>query len=232
MDILILFFGFIIGYLLLPLLKEDIKLNQLFKNLRQDLLKRLGVGLLFGLAFLLLQSKISNPYVLLAFLSLSSSLLYLGLYDLKHFEIPAYLVYFLVPTLFVINVVIFFTSESITIWEGNEYIASDNIIAFLVSIIVIGSIVVGSKEKAMGKGDIFLAAIVGLMLGWQKLIIAFYIIILSGSFVGILYGIKQGKLKGVQIPFVPFIVWGTLITFIFWDSIYQLINNYFLFTQY
>jgi len=74
-----------------------------------------------------------------------------------------------------------------------------------------------SKEKAMGLGDVYLAAILGFLLGWQKGFLALYLAFVLGGIIGlflILFGRKKLKSK---IAFGPFLVIGALVM-LFWGE--------------
>jgi len=74
-----------------------------------------------------------------------------------------------------------------------------------------------SKERAMGLGDVYLAAILGFLLGWQKGFLALYLAFVFGGITGlflILFGRKKLKSK---IAFGPFLVIGALVM-LFWGE--------------
>lgn len=83
-----------------------------------------------------------------------------------------------------------------------------------------------TKGGGMGEGDIYLFAITGFMLGFQAGLIAFMLINVLGSIVGLIKARKAGKLKGLKIQFGPFIALGTIIAFLFKT---QLLTYFFLY---
>ena len=79
-------------------------------------------------------------------------------------------------------------------------------------------IVLISKEKWMGWGDVKIAIFMGLLLGPQKTILALFLAFLSGAIISIfLIMLKRKKLKS-EIPFGPFLALATLIALI-WGSV-------------
>jgi prepilin signal peptidase PulO-like enzyme (type II secretory pathway) len=79
-----------------------------------------------------------------------------------------------------------------------------------------------SKEKAMGLGDVYLAAILGFLLGWQKGFLALYISFVLGGITGlflILFGRKKLKSK---IAFGPFLVVGAFLMLFFGEGILRI----------
>lgn len=148
--------------------------------------------------------------------SLFLSLTYLSVYDLLYMEIPAKLTVIL-PILLLISNILFglmYGFETIiTFWGKNQSSPLLNILGGLVGAIFLALVVFATKEKGMGEGDIWVIATIGLMVGLEKLPIAFYIAIFSALFVGLLYSAKIKRFKGVPIPFVPFLVFGGLLSF-------------------
>lgn len=82
-----------------------------------------------------------------------------------------------------------------------------------------------SKERAMGLGDVYLAAIMGFLLGWEKGLIALYIAFVTGAIFGIgLIFLKMKKLKS-KVAFGPFLVIGTIIMLFFGDKVWLSISS-------
>jgi prepilin signal peptidase PulO-like enzyme (type II secretory pathway) len=76
-----------------------------------------------------------------------------------------------------------------------------------------------TKGRGMGFGDVKLVFLLGLILGFPKIVAAFYIAFLTGAILGcilILWGKK--KLTGGTIPFGPFLVLGAIIA-MFWGTV-------------
>jgi prepilin signal peptidase PulO-like enzyme (type II secretory pathway) len=82
-----------------------------------------------------------------------------------------------------------------------------------------------SRERAMGLGDVFLAANIGFLLGWQSGFLALYIAFVTGAVVGIvLLILKRKKIKS-KIAFGPFIVIGTVIMLFWGEKIMEMIKR-------
>lgn len=68
-----------------------------------------------------------------------------------------------------------------------------------------------TKGKGMGMGDVKFVFFMGLLLGWQRTIVALYTAFIVGAIVGIfLMAIKKIKRK-TEIPFGPFLILGTFV---------------------
>lgn len=76
-----------------------------------------------------------------------------------------------------------------------------------------------TRGRGMGLGDVKLVFLLGLFLGFPKVIVAFYIAFLTGAVVGcILVLWRKKKLSGGAIPFGPFLVLGAIIA-MFWGPV-------------
>ncbi|EKN64975.1 A24 family peptidase [Schinkia azotoformans] len=79
------------------------------------------------------------------------------------------------------------------------------------------------SRGGMGGGDIKLFAILGLVLGWKLVLLAFFMSTLFGSIFGIIGLLIKKVERGKPMPFGPYIALGTIVTY-FWGEV--LINWY------
>ena len=159
-------------------------------------LVELATGFLFILAFWYFGFGIS----LIPWLFILSSLLAIFVYDLKHYIIPDSLVFAAIVVAAVFNF---------------------NLLAFLSAFGAAGfflAIVLISRGKWMGVGDIKLAFLMGLMLGWPAILLALFLAFSIGAIIGLgLMAVGRKTLRS-EVPFGPFLVTGTLIA-LFWGEI-------------
>ncbi len=74
------------------------------------------------------------------------------------------------------------------------------------------------KQEAVGFGDVTLMAMIGAFLGWQGVIIVFFI----APFVGAVFGIIQWLLiRQNVLPYGPFLCLGALLTVLFWAPLWN-----------
>lgn len=78
------------------------------------------------------------------------------------------------------------------------------------------------KKESMGGGDVTLLAMVGAFIGWEKVLLAFFVAPLFGSIVGIILKLKD---KREYIPYGPFLSLAAVIS-IFWGD--EIINRLFM----
>lgn len=74
-----------------------------------------------------------------------------------------------------------------------------------------------TRGRGMGFGDVKLAFLMGLFLGFPKIIIALYAAFLTGALVGVILILAQNKSLKTKIAFGPFLIWGTLVAW-FWGE--------------
>lgn len=72
-----------------------------------------------------------------------------------------------------------------------------------------------TRGRGMGLGDVKLAFLMGLFLGFPKIIIALYASFLTGAIVSLILILIGKKRFGQTIPFGPFLVLGTIIALFF-----------------
>lgn len=75
-------------------------------------------------------------------------------------------------------------------------------------------LVVVSKEKWMGAGDIKIGIILGLLNGFGRSIVALFLSFLLGSIVGLIYIYVTKKTMKSSLPFAPFLIVSTLIALV------------------
>ncbi len=81
------------------------------------------------------------------------------------------------------------------------------------------SLIIITKGKGMGGGDVKLGAFIGLMLGFPNSLIAIFLSFLTGAVFSIFLIIFGKKHFGQSIPFGPFLVLGSLMVLFWGDKI-------------
>lgn len=83
-----------------------------------------------------------------------------------------------------------------------------------------------SKGRWMGVGDIKLAFFMGLVLGWPNIIFALFLAFMSGAIVGLfLIFLKKKGLKS-EIPFGPFLAGATVIVLLYGNYLTNLVSGF------
>ncbi|WP_096202817.1 prepilin peptidase [Bacillus sp. FJAT-45350] len=168
-------------------------------------LMELSTGLLFVLAYYF----IGLQWELLVALLFISMLVIIFVSDVRYMLIPDKILLVFAPMFLVLRV---FVAPLSPWW--------DMLLGAVVGFTLLFIIAVVSRG-GMGGGDIKLFAVLGLVLGLQDVLLAFFLSTLFGTIFGIA-GLLTGKVKrGKPMPFGPYIVLGTILTYFFGQDIIQ-----------
>jgi leader peptidase (prepilin peptidase) / N-methyltransferase len=184
-------------------------------------------GILFVAAFLFISLNfkflIFNFYsvfnfqfliALIYYLFIVSCLIVVIFADLKYRIIPDKIVF---PAIIISVLYLFIIHNSLFL---NHLLSGFGACLFFLLLFVI------TKGKGMGFGDVKFAFLMGLILGFPKIIVGLYIAFLTGAVVGCILIIwRKRKLRGSSIPFGPFLVLGALLAMFWGESILQKITS-------
>ncbi|MCL2110281.1 prepilin peptidase [Microgenomates group bacterium] len=77
------------------------------------------------------------------------------------------------------------------------------------------------KKEAFGLGDVKLMMVMGLLLGYRKMVAALFVAFALGSLVGVILLLTQKSDRKTAIPFGPFLVVGTLVALICGEALFR-----------
>jgi len=143
---------------------------------------------------------------------ISAFLVIIFVYDLKHYLIPDKVIYPAISVALVYDLLI-----------SDIHGMSEILISAFGAAAFFAVIVFGSRGRWMGAGDIKLAFLTGLLLGWPNILVALFFAFFSGAIIGIGLILANRKSFKSEVPFGPFLVAGTLIA-LFWGE--RIINWY------
>jgi len=129
------------------------------------------------------------------------------IFDLKYFIIPDEVIY---PAIFLSIIWIIYSFLVQTI-DSHEVILI--IISGLGASLFFFLIWFFSKGMAMGFGDVKLALLIGLLLGFPNTIVGLFLGFLLGAIIGSIAVFLKKKGFKSEVPFAPFLVAGTVIAF-------------------
>ncbi|PIS40108.1 MAG: prepilin peptidase [Candidatus Nealsonbacteria bacterium CG08_land_8_20_14_0_20_36_22] len=171
-------------------------------------LVEIATGLLFLLIFNF-QFSIFN-FIIACFL------ITIFVYDLKHFIIPDKIIFPAIIIALIFNFQ-FLISKQFSIFNYSILSAFGAAIFFLTIVLI-------SRGKAMGIGDIKLAFFMGLFLGFPNILVALFLAFLIGAIIGVGLILAKRKTLKSEVPFGPFLVTGIFIA-LFWGE--KMIGWYF-----
>ncbi len=71
-----------------------------------------------------------------------------------------------------------------------------------------------TKKKGLGLGDVYLAPLLGLLLGWPRILIGLMLAFILGAIVGLSLMVKAKKTLKSSLPFGPFMVGGSFLALV------------------
>lgn len=161
----------------------------------------------------------------LFYLSIFSLLLVIFVYDLRYMEIPMIIFWIALG----ISIVYFLLSDWLN-FNGSLGIFSlqifSGLVAGLVAFLFFFILVSVSRERWMGMGDAYLAFLIGLISGWPSVLLSLTLAFGMGAVWGVILIVLKKKTMKSQIPFAPFLIFGTFIALLL-PRIFPLIK-YFL----
>ncbi len=117
--------------------------------------------------------------------------------------------------------------ESSDYFQRHALMAAEPLLGSILMGFLIGgffmALIIVTKGKGMGGGDVKLGAFIGLGLGFPYSLVALMLAFLTGAILSIILIILGKKHFGQTIPFGPFLVLGSLIA-LFWGN--QIMNWY------
>lgn len=135
-------------------------------------------------------------------------------YDLKNFIIPDVLLALLFFLILIFDIIKLGRSEISLINLFWGVLIGGGLFLFLVVL---------SREKWMGWGDVKLGFLLGLLLGYPYIIVSHLLSFISGALISLLLIFVYGRKLKSEIPFAPFLIIGAVVA-IFWGE--KIINWY------
>ena len=173
-----------------------------------------GTVVLFSLAFFVLTSSGQLTIINLGYwLFLISVLVIVAVVDFK---------YSLIPTTFVFLASLVALFYAYFLYTPDVFL--EHILAAFATSLFFLLIVVLSRGRGMGQGDIVLAFLIGMVLGYRGTAVALFLSFLTGAVVALILIALRKKKFGQTVPFAPFLVFGFLVSLFWWQ---QIINWYF-----
>lgn len=170
---------------------------------KRYMLVELLMGVLFSVVVVFKTNLVENMLFLLVVFSIVT----LSFVDLKTFEIPIELNYF------ILGIGVIYTAINYKVFY--EHILGAIVISGFIAILIYAS-----NGRAMGGGDCKLMFTCGLVLGWKLIIVAFMVGCILGSVIHIAR-IKISKEEKV-LAFGPYLAMGIYIAYIWGDSILKM----------
>jgi leader peptidase (prepilin peptidase)/N-methyltransferase len=182
-----------------------------------------ATGSLFVLTFLILEFGVNLTFgfwilEFIYYLAVICFLAIIFVYDLKHYLIQDKIIY---PAIILSFIWYFLSAVFFKLYTGREilnvaYSALGAAVFFLLIVLI-------SRGRWMGLGDVKLAFFIGLFLGFPQVLVALFLAFFLGAIIGIGLIVFLGKTFKSEVPFGPFLAVGTLVA-LFWGE--KIVNFY------
>lgn len=167
----------------------------------------LTVVLFVGLAL-----RYHDSWALPAFLAVAAGLVALSVIDLEHFLLPNRIVYPLA-----LATVVLLTLAALG--DGEWGALGRAVLGGVAGMVTLGVLHLASP-RSMGFGDVKLAFVLGLALGWLgwgELVLGLFCGFLAGAIVGIVLIALRMRGRKDHLPFGPFLAFGTVVVLLWGD---------------
>lgn len=182
------------------------------------------VELMTGALFVFIAFQwLSGGITLLNFIYLLfiiSALIVIFVSDLRYYIIPDKVIYS-ATILAIIYCIYQFAIE-------DQRLIIINFLAAILASLFFLSIILISRGRWMGWGDVKLAFFMGLLLGFPNILVALFLAFFFGAIIGIGLILAGRKTLKSEIPFGPFLVVGTFIALFWSKELIQLYSHLFL----
>lgn len=152
-----------------------------------------------------------------AFLTLAAVLLAVSVIDLEHYIVPNRIVIaalvIAVPLLFVASIA---HDDLWTFWRSLAAAVGAAASLFVIHLV---------SPRGMGMGDVKLALVLGLHLGWLSVghvLLGLFLGFLLGSVVGLALIVLTSRSRKSAVPFAPFLAAGTMLAVLFGNGLIDL----------
>ena len=176
---------------------------------RAAALTGLTVALFAGLAL-----RYDDSWVLPAFLVVAAGLVALSVIDLVHFLLPNRIVY---PLTFATVALLVLAAAGDDAWGA----FGRALLGGAAAMLALGMLHLVSP-RSMGFGDVKLAFVLGLALGWLgwgELLLGLFCGFLAGAVVGVALIVLRHRGRKDHLPFGPFLAFGTLVVLLWGDVV-------------
>jgi leader peptidase (prepilin peptidase)/N-methyltransferase len=181
---------------------------------RPSLTRQIVVAFVCAGLFGALAARFEDSWALPAYLVLAAALVALSAIDLEHFILPNRIVYPLGGVMIVLLAIASLGDDDFDAF-GRGMIAG--VVAFLVFFVL--HMV---SPRSMGFGDVKLAFVLGLSLGWLawgEVLLGLFLGFLYGALVGIALIVARVRKRNEALPFGPFLAAGALTAILVGDAV-------------
>ncbi len=158
--------------------------------------------------------NIQNIILLVVGMAIIGFLVFSAIFDLKYMILPDFSTFILIG----LGVVYRLLGGG---YESVYYLLLEMLTGGLAGFGFFAILHVATKGKGMGWGDVKLAVFMGVFLGLKNFVISLFLAFIGGAVVGLIMILVFGKSKKKLIPFGPFLIMATVVSWWWGDLIWQ-----------
>ena len=183
------------------------------------------VELTTGVIFALVGARLGADWALPAFLVFSAGLIALSAIDLDTYLLPRKVVY---PTLFATAALLLVAAAATRDLRGLAEAGAGGLIGFGIFFLIHFI-----SPKGMGFGDVRLAGVIGMALGWIQLplvAVGLFLAFLLATIVGVGLMVAGRRGRKDKVPFGPFLAAGAMLAVLVGHKVLDIYEEYFYFS--
>ena len=176
--------------------------------------RQVMVAIVCGALFGALAARFEDSWALPAYLVLAAALVALSVIDLEHYILPNRIVYPLALAMIVLLTIAAVGDDDLDAIERGLLAGAIAFSIFFVLHMI--------SPRSMGFGDVKLAFVLGLSLGWLgwgELLLGLFLGFFYGAIIGIVLIATRVRARSQALPFGPFLAAGALTAILVGDSI-------------
>lgn len=178
----------------------------------------LGMGLVLAVWGILYSPTLLTVLVVI---SATIALLYFSVEDLRSLSIPV------PPMLVLIALVLGIQLYYPTLLADLAFAESVNLFAALGYTAIVAGLILISRGKGLGSGDMLYSFFIGATLGWKLGLVAHLAAVYAAAIAGIMLVFIKRKFHGQIVPLIPFLQFGWTVGLLFGPEIASFARPYF-----
>jgi len=179
------------------------------------------VELVTGAIFLFIFLQVGVSLELFYLFAVFSLLVFVFVFDLKHYIIPDFANFSLIGLSF-----LYLLGNSLL--KENNHQLIEGVFSGVGAFLFFFSLFYFTKGRGMGFGDVKYVVFMGFFLGYPNILVGLFISFLLGAIIGLLLIFLKRKNMKSQVPFGPFLIAGTLVAYFYGERIVETYFSYVL----
>lgn len=108
---------------------------------------------------------------------------------------------------------------------NHQALSINHLFSGVVMFLIFFTLLILTKGKGMGFGDVKFAGVMGLILGFPKVVVSFYLAFLTGAILSLILIISGKKTMKSTIPFGPFLTASTVVSIFYGEQLWHLFKS-------